>query len=141
MSALPWFLVCLAALLLESALPGFFHFACLALGALGAALASLAGAADRVIWGTFVGITCLGLFGLAPLMRRWAAAIPDRPVGFDALAGQEGVIESEAGPCVRLDRGGLWLALLDQPLPPGTRVEVIEVKGTRLRVRPIGSHP
>jgi membrane-bound serine protease (ClpP class) len=61
--------------------------------------------------------------------------------GTDRMVGREGIVRSSISPRGNVQLGGeLWGAELvegEEPLPPGTRVQVVEVKGLRLRVRKV----
>ena len=139
MSAIWWVLVALVLFLIEVITPGLFFFACLAAGALLAALVSWLGVAPVWAWTTFFGSSTALVLIVAPLARRWMKRMPLHPVGLDALAGQRArVIEAldpETGKGqVRLENGALWRAMADGPIPMDTWVQILEVTGTRLRV-------
>jgi membrane protein implicated in regulation of membrane protease activity len=136
-----WTIAFLALLLAELATPGLFFFACLGLGALGAALAGFLGAGVPGTWAVFFVLSAVLVLGAAPLARRWLRRVPVRPVGFEALIGQRAQVVEALDPdsgkgMVQVGDGGRWLALPEQSLPVGAPVEVVEIVGTRLRVRP-----
>jgi membrane protein implicated in regulation of membrane protease activity len=142
MAFLSWFLVFLLLLGLEMLLPGGFYWASLALGALGAALATLAGGGALAAFVTFFIVTILAVALAAPVARRWMRRIPHRPVGVDAIPGQRARVVEALDPAtgtgrVQLATGVSWLAAADTPLPAGAWVEVVAVTGARLRVRPL----
>jgi membrane protein implicated in regulation of membrane protease activity len=142
MNALWWLVAALILLVVEMVTPGLFFFACLAAGALAAAVAAWAGAGAWACWGTFFGSSTLLVLIVAPLARRWMKRIPESPVGLSALAGQRarvthGIHPDSGEGQVRLASGALWRAAADLPIPAETWVEVLEVVGTRLRVRPL----
>lgn len=144
MSALFWILAALVLFLIEMITPGLFFFACLAAGALLAALATWLGAGPGWAWGIFFGSSSILIAIVAPLARRWTKRLPPSPVGLDALAGQRArVIEAldpETGKGqVRLENGSLWRAVSDEPIPAESWVQILEVVGTRLRVAPLAS--
>jgi membrane protein implicated in regulation of membrane protease activity len=142
MASLLWFIAFLLLLGLEMVLPGGFYFACLALGALAAALAALLGAGSAWTLAVFFGVTLLGVAFAAPMARRWMRRIPGRPVGFDALPGQRARVTEDLDPAtgkgrVQLATGVSWLAVSEAPIPANAWVEVVAVTGTRLRVHPL----
>lgn len=139
MSAIWWLLAALVLFLIEMITPGLFFFACLATGALLAALVSWLGVAPAWAWTTFFGSSTALVLIVAPLARRWTKRMPVNPVGLDALAGQRArVIEAldpETGKGqVRLENGALWRAMSEGPISADSWVQVLEVVGTRLRV-------
>jgi membrane protein implicated in regulation of membrane protease activity len=142
MRALFWFLACLLLLGAEMLLPGGFYFASLALGALGAAVATLLGGGWAWTIGVFFAVTLLAVVLAAPVARRWMRHIPHRPVGFDALPGQRARVVEALDPApgagrVELSAGVNWSAVSETPVPEGAWVEVVAVAGARLRVRPM----
>jgi len=144
MAPLLWFLTFLLLLGVEMLLPGGFYFASLALGALAAAIAALAGGAGAWQAAVFFLATLLAVVAAAPAARRWMRRIPHRPVGFDALPGQRARVIESLDPAtgagrVQVSAGISWLAVSDVPIPAGAWVEVVAVSGTRLRVRPVPS--
>ena len=142
MAPLFWFLAFLLLLGAEMALPGGFHFAGLAVGALAAALAALLGCAMGGSVAVFFAVSLVAVAAAAPVARRWMRRIPHRPVGFDALSGQRARVVERLDPAtgegrVQLATGGSWAAGAEVPVPAGAWVEVVAVAGTRLRVRPL----
>lgn len=143
MNALWWLVAALILLVVEMVTPGLFFFACLAAGALAAAVAAWAGAGAWACWGTFFGASTLLVLIVAPLARRWMKRIPESPVGLSALAGQRARVTHGIHPGFRRNgqvgggppEGAAGEAHL--PIPAETWVEVLEVVGTRLRVRPL----
>lgn len=146
MPALWWLILAVVLLVIEMATPGLFFFACLAVGALAAALAAWMGAAPLWTWAVFFGTATALVLIVAPLARRWTHRIPASPVGLSALSGQRArvieAIEPDTGAGqVRLETGALWRAVSDVAIPSDTWVEVVDVTGTRLRVRPASVPP
>jgi membrane protein implicated in regulation of membrane protease activity len=133
------FLVAAVALsALEIVMPGFVL---LPFG-LGAAVAALAGAlgADVAVQVIVFLLASFAFFlGLRPLARRLNAVGPGG-VGADRLVGATGTVLDAIAPhdvgLVRIDREE-WRAEADADaeLTPGTRIEVVEVRGTRVVVR------
>lgn len=141
MPTLWWLVLAVVLLVIEMVTPGLFFFACLAAGALAAALAAWLGAGPVSTWIVFLASSTLLVLVVAPLARRWTRRIPPSPVGLSALAGQRARVVQPLDPAsgegqVRLDTGALWRAMSDTPIPAESWVEVVEVAGTRLRVRP-----
>lgn len=141
-----WFIACLLFLLLEMMVPGGFYFACLALGAFCASLASLLMGRAADAWILFFSVATLGVFTAAPMARRWLGRIAPRPVGFDSLIGQRARVTEAVEPAsrkglVQLGTGSAWRVVAETPLAAGTWVEVVGVTGTRLRVRPCSEPP
>lgn len=146
MSPIGWFLLALLLFLVEMATPGLFFFACLGAGAVLAGIASWFGASGPMAWGIFFGSSTLLVLLVAPLARRWMNRIPPSPVGLDALPGQQAMVVEALDPHtgrgqVRLENGALWRAVSQGPVTEGTRVRILEVVGTRLRVGPLSDHP
>ena len=67
----------------------------------------------------------------------WRALRQPVATGVEALRGRRGEAVSDLNPegLVRL-RGELWLGEASQPLAKGQPVEVVEVAGAKVRVRP-----
>lgn len=140
MTALWWLIASVVFLVIEMVTPGLFFFACMAVGALAAALASWMGGGPWTVWGVFFLTSTLLVLIIAPLARRWMHRIPPSPVGLGSLAGQRARVIQAIDPStgegqVRLDTGALWRGIADQPIPADRWVEILEVTGTRLRVR------
>ncbi len=141
MSALWWLILSLLLLVIEMITPGLFFFACLAAGALLTALATWLGAGPIAAWTLFFVSSALLILMVAPLARRWMKRIPTSPVGLDSMVGQRARVVEALDPAtgkgqVRLESGAHWRASAEEPIPTGTWVEVLEVIGTRLRVKP-----
>lgn len=141
MTALWWLILSLLLLVIEMVTPGLFFFACLAAGALAAALAAWLGAGALAAWAIFFGSSALLILIVAPLARRFMKRIPASPVGLDSMVGQRAMVVETVDPAtgkgqVRLDTGALWRAVSETVVPEGAWVVVLEVVGTRLKVRP-----
>lgn len=140
MAATWWLIFSVVLLVIEMATPGLFFFACLAVGALLAAFAVWLGAGHATSWVVFFGSSAALILTVAPIARRWMKRIPPSPVGLDSLAGQRARVIEPLDPAtgkgqVRLENGALWRAVSEAPIPQDTWVQVLEVVGTRLRVR------
>lgn len=139
MTVIWWVLAALLLFLVEMLTPGLFFFACMAAGALLAALAIWMGASPLWAWAIFFGSSTALILLVAPMARRWMKRIPPNPVGLDALAGQRArvveALDPETGKGqVRLENGAHWRAVSTDPIPAETWVQILEVVGTRLRV-------
>ena len=128
-----WLIVAVAFGVGEIATLGFF-LAPFAGGALVAALVSGAGAGDVASWVAFLVVSVVLLAALRPVALRHRRQAPQLRTGTAALVGRTAtVVERVAGEegCVRLD-GEIWTARAydeDQVFEPGTRVQVLEIKG------------
>lgn len=143
MPALWWLVLGLVLLVIEMVTPGLFFFACLAAGALLSALAAWMGAGPLASWLIFFGSSAALILTVAPIARRWMNRIPRSPVGLDSMAGQRARVVEAVDPStgkgqVRLETGALWRATSEAPIEVDTWVQILEVAGTRLRVR---AHP
>lgn len=128
-------------LAIEIITPGVFFFACLGLGALLAGLAALLGAGSGVSWMVFFGASTALILTVAPLVRRIMKRQNTEPVGLDALKGQQALVIEALDPLsgqgqVRLTNGAIWRVSTEEAAPAGASVEVVDIVGTRLKVRP-----
>jgi membrane protein implicated in regulation of membrane protease activity len=111
-----------------------FFLAPFAGGALVAALVSGAGAGAFASWASFLVVSVVLLAALRPVAFRHRKQAPSLRTGTAALVGRTAtVVEQVAGDagCVRLD-GEIWTARAydeDQVYEPGTRVQVLEIRG------------
>ncbi|MGK2929010.1 MAG: NfeD family protein [Acidimicrobiales bacterium] len=130
----------------EMTSPGSFFLAPFAVGALVAALISFAGAPVAVGWIVFVGLSLASFVALRPLANRLDAVGGNpRGVGAKRLVGEEGIVLNPVpgGPdelgLVRVGREE-WRAQSSDgsSIPQHTRVTVVEVRGTRVVVFPVG---
>lgn len=140
MPALWWLVLSLILLVIEMVTPGLFFFACLAAGSLLAALAAWLGVSPTVTWVVFFGSSAVLILVVAPFARRWMKDIPPSPVGLDSMAGQRARVTEPLDPAsgrgqVRMEGGAIWRATAEEIIPVDTWVQVVEVVGTRLRVR------
>lgn len=128
-----WLIVAVAFGVGEIATLGFF-LAPFAGGALVAALVSGAGAGDVASWAAFLVVSVVLLAALRPVALRHRKQAPQLRTGTAALVGRTAtVVEKVDGDegCVRLD-GEIWTARAydeDQVFEPGTRVQVLEIRG------------
>ena len=135
-----WLVVAIALALIEMLTPGIFFFACFAAGALASSLSALFGAPEWACWTVFFGVSFLLILFVAPIAKRLMKKSPSAPVGLDGIEGQTAwtikAIEPSSGQGqVRLSNGAIWIATSEQPIPEGSQVEIIRIKGTRLFVR------
>ena len=134
-----WLVLSLILLVIEMITPGLFFFACLAVGALLAALAVWLGAGPIASWVVFFGSSTALILTVAPLARRWMKRLPPSPVGLGSMVGQRARVVEALDPTtgkgqVRMESGALWRATSEAPNAIDTWVQILEVVGTRLRV-------
>lgn len=128
-----WLIVAVAFGVGEIATLGFF-LAPFAGGALVAALVAGAGAGDVASWIAFLVVSVVLLAALRPVALRHRKQAPQLRTGTAALVGRTATVVERVGGdegCVRLD-GEIWTARAydeDQVYEPGTRVQVLEIKG------------
>jgi membrane protein implicated in regulation of membrane protease activity len=127
---------------LELVTPVVFWAISFAVGAVVAAVLSLIGGSVGLQWGAFIVASAGALAAFVPIGLRIAHAEGDaEPEGASRWVGRTAVVLEEipGGPhatgLVRLERAK-WRAetLDDGPVPVGTEVEVVSVRGTRLVV-------
>jgi membrane protein implicated in regulation of membrane protease activity len=134
----PWVLWLIAALLLavgEMVTMGLF-LAPFAGGAAIAALLAAAGAGGIIEWSAFLVISVVLLAALRPVAREHQRSRGRIRTGTAALVGQtatvvERIANAEGVGCVKLD-GEIWTARAyddDEVIEPGTRVQVLEIRG------------
>jgi membrane protein implicated in regulation of membrane protease activity len=134
----PWVLWLIAAVILaigEIVSMGLF-LAPFAGGAAIAALLAAAGAGAVVEWAAFLVVSIILLAALRPLARAHRRTRGQIRTGTAALVGQsatvvERIANAEGVGCVRLD-GEIWTARAyddDDIIEPGTRVQVLEIRG------------
>jgi membrane protein implicated in regulation of membrane protease activity len=112
----------------------FFLFPC-AIGAAGAAVAELAGAGTPVAVVVFALLTAVSFGIVRPIAKRHVRTPPAIRTGTAALIGKPAVVleriaNDDASGTVRIE-GEVWTARSydDRTIEPGTRVEVIEIRG------------
>lgn len=131
----------IAAVLLAGAeivLPGFILLP-FAIGAGGAAIAAFAGAAVGWQVAIFVATSLVAFLALRPLAKRLNDIDDPQGVGANRLLGERGVVLDRLGPddpgLVRIDREQWRAESRDgHVLEVGARVQVVEVRGTRVIV-------
>jgi membrane protein implicated in regulation of membrane protease activity len=128
-----WLIVAVAFGVGEIATLGFF-LAPFAGGALVAALVAGAGGGAVLSWIAFLVVSVVLLAALRPVAIRHLKQAPSLRTGTAALVGHMATVVERVGRdegCVRLD-GEIWTARAyddDQVYEPGTRVQVLEIKG------------
>jgi membrane protein implicated in regulation of membrane protease activity len=128
-----WLIVAVAFGVGEIATLSFF-LAPFAGGALVAAVIAGAGGGMVLSWVAFLVVSVVLLAALRPVALRHRKQAPSLRTGTAALVGRMATVvervESDAG-CVRLE-GEIWTARPfddDQVFEPGTRVQVLEIRG------------
>ena len=128
----------------EMATAGSFFLLPFAIGAGAAAVLAFLDVGLGVEWGAFVGVS-VGIFlAMRPLARRLDRDEPTHGIGALRLVGEHGVVlEDIPGDghdlgLVRVHREE-WRAESagNERIPEGTRVRVVEVRGTRVIVNPV----
>jgi membrane protein implicated in regulation of membrane protease activity len=111
-----------------------FFLAPFAGGALAAAAVALIGAPAGVSWAVFLVASVVLLLALRPIARAHRRQAPSLRTGTAALVGKSAMVIEQVGSdsgCVRLE-GEMWTARAfdeDEVIEPGTRVQVIEIRG------------
>jgi membrane protein implicated in regulation of membrane protease activity len=128
-----WLIVAAAFGVGEIATLGFF-LGPFAGGALVAAVVSGVGAPTAVSWVVFLVVSIALLAALRPVALRHRRQAPSLRTGTAALVGHMATVVERVGSdegCVRLE-GEIWTARPydeDQVFEPGTRVQVLEIRG------------
>ena len=130
-----WLILAVVFAVGEIATLGFF-LAPFAAGAAVAAIVSAAGAGLVVSLAVFLVIAAVLLAALRPLARSHKRMPPQIRTGTAALVGRdatvvERIVNQEGVGCVRID-GEVWTArsyLEEEIYEPGTRVQVVEIRG------------
>ena len=118
----------------EMATAGFFLLPFAVGGAVAAVLAWV-GVGVGWQWGSFLVVSVVSLF----FMRRFTAdAEPGPAMGANRYADAVGIVVEPIDPTahtgsVRVETE-VWRASADEPIPTGSRVKVVSVSGTRMRV-------
>src|SRR2546421_11106745 len=116
---------------------GGFYLAPFALGAVLAAIVSLAGTGAAVVAIVFVAASAVVFLTLRPVARRHRHLPPSIRTGAAALVGKPAIVleriaHDEGVGCVRIDGGEVWTARSyddHEVIDAGERVHVIEIKG------------
>jgi membrane protein implicated in regulation of membrane protease activity len=113
-----------------------FFLAPFALGGAGAAIVDGAGAGGLASWVVFVAVSLLTLAVVRPIALSHRRVPPKIRTGSAALVGKPAVVleriaNHEGVGCVKIE-GEVWTARAfddDHVIEPGTRVEVVQIKG------------
>ena len=147
-SSTVWAVIWLAAMAAfgigEMTMPGSFFLLPFAAGGLAAGIVSLLGAPLVVSFPVFIVVSFVTFLGLRPLAKRLDANTPDvAGIGSNRLVGVTGTvieaISSTPGEAGMVKVGPEeWKADTNTAigLPVGTKIRVLEVRGTRLMVEP-----
>jgi len=142
-----WILVIAGFLIGEMFTPGTFFFLPFAAGAMAAAIAAFAGGSIGLQWILFVGIAALTSVAFIPLRRRLDRIQPPIGVGSQRVLHQEGLITHDITPgptgtgTVRIGREDWRAESFDhEPIPAGTTVRIVEVRGTGVVVERVTSN-
>lgn len=134
-----WAILALVFAMAEIFTAGFFII-CFAVGAAAAATAAFLGLSTIGQMAIFVIVSALAVVLSRPLAARISGR-GENHVGIDRVLHREAIVTYAIDPTkaqgrVRVDREE-WLAdaIDHQPIAPGTKVEVVAVEGTRLKVR------
>jgi membrane protein implicated in regulation of membrane protease activity len=130
-----WLIVAVAFAVGEILNLSFFLFP-FAIGALGAAIVSLAGAGTPAAFAAFAVLTAVSFAVVRPIAKRHVRMPPQLRTGTAALVGRSAIvlepIDNDANlGTVRLD-GETWTARSydeDETFAAGARVQVVEIKG------------
>jgi membrane protein implicated in regulation of membrane protease activity len=136
-----WVVLAVVVASAEIAVPGFFLLP-FGLGAGAGAVAAFAGASFPVQLLCFVLASGAFFAGLRPLARRLNRVEQPRGVGANRVLHERGLVVDGMGPddpgLVRIDREEWRAESVDGTvIEPGTRVEVVEIRGTRVLVVPV----
>lgn len=139
-----WLIAAAVFALGELAVPGSFFMLSFAVGAIGAAIASFAGAAPGFSWAVFVVVSTGALAVLVPIGRRINRSQPGGPaVGAIRWEGRRAVVVEEIPSgvhntgMVRIEREEWRAESADRSsIPAGSEVVVLRVDGTRVVVVP-----
>lgn len=142
-----WLVVAVGFALIElTVLAGSFVLLPFAISAFASMILGFYEVSVEIQWGVFVGGGAVLFLVMTRWLRRFVAdnELP-RGVGAGRLVGTTGIVTVEISPDDTDRRGRvsvegeLWGALADNdlPIPPGAKVRVASMKGTRLVVEPI----
>ena len=139
---LVWAILALVFIVAEIFTVGFFII-CFGVGAAAAAIVALMGFNTIGQMLVFVIVSAIAVVTIRPIAAR-VSGHGENHVGIDRVLHQVAVVTHTIDPLkaqgrVRVEREE-WLAdtVEDTPVAVGTKVEVVAVEGTRLKVRPLG---
>ncbi len=117
-----------------------------AVGAAAAAVLAFAGTSDFWQWLAFVGVSLASFAAVRPLVKKLNQGNNPIGVGAERLIGEAGVVVVDLDPTaeklgiVRIGREEWPAQSVDrQPVVSGSRIEVLEIQGTRAIVRTINN--
>ena len=117
-----------------------------AVGAAAAAVLAFAGTSDFWQWLAFVGVSLASFAAVRPLVKKLNPGNKPIGVGAERLIGEAGVVVVDLDPTaeklgiVRIGREEWPAQSVDrQPVVSGSRIEVLEIQGTRAIVRTINN--
>lgn len=130
----------------EILIAGSFFLLPFAIGALAAAVASLLTAPPLLSWVVFLLVSVVSFLGMRPFAKRLETNAPDvAGIGANRLKGASGIviapISATPGDAGLVKVGSEEWRADTRPgvaLSAGTKIEVVEVQGTRLLVEPVG---
>ncbi|MEW6556912.1 MAG: NfeD family protein [Elusimicrobiota bacterium] len=133
---LTWAVIAVVLFIIEMVSPTVFFFACLGIGAIFAAVATIFGLM-WLNWTVFVVVSFLAIVLSRPLVNKLIKK-PAKPANVDALIGHNAYVLEEIKPTkfgrVKIE-GEEWLAESSEEIPKDVWVKIIEVKGVRLVVK------
>lgn len=138
-----WFVLAVLLASAEIVVPGFFLLP-FGIGALAGAVAALAGAEFLVQLVVFLIVSIVAFAAFRPIAARLNQAAQPQGVGANRLVAEGGVVVEQLGPndpgMVRVN-AEIWRAESadGSVMIPGDLVTVVEVRGTRVLVRPSDS--
>jgi membrane protein implicated in regulation of membrane protease activity len=143
--AIIWFAAAATFGIGEILIAGSFFLLPFAGGALGAAIASVAGAPPLLSWAVFLLVSVLSFMGMRPFAKRLENNAPDvSGIGANRLKGANGIvlapISSTPGDAGLVKVGSEEWRADTRPgiaISAGTKITVIDVQGTRLLVEPL----
>ncbi|MDD5687884.1 MAG: NfeD family protein [Elusimicrobia bacterium] len=133
---LTWAVIAVVLFIVEMVSPTVFFFACLGLGAVFAAVATIFNLM-WLDWTVFFIVSFSAIILSRPLVNKLMKT-PSRPANVDALINKNAFVLEEIKPSkygrVKVE-GEEWLAGSSEEIPKGIWVKIIEVKGARLIVK------
>jgi len=135
-----WLIACVVFIIIEILPPPTnFFFLCMALGALGAAIAAYFGAPIWLIWTIFAGLTVASIPLLIPLAKFLFSRGTTLPSNTDEILNQEADVVEPVDvrqPGTVKVRGELWRAYSeDGPHGKDEKVKVVRIDGTHVFIR------
>ena len=137
MSGWLWWVIAACAFGIGELLTIRFILAPLALGAAAAAVFDVTGAGALLSWLAFIAVSLLSVIVVRPVVVSRRRTEQEPPTGAAALVGKQAIVletisNHEGVGCVKVD-GEVWTARAfdhAQVIERGTKVEVVDIKGT-----------